>query len=254
MNRVPRKPHCHSLSRLEIRRYTSSSFHSDSLVSSLNRLVDMGHAGVQVTSASFGLKGAFQQLVRGTNEVFVNTVTSAPSSPKTSLEDITAVGNTTQSTNDSPEVPEPSDEAAADKTESDDVNHVDTQPVANGPRVDTVDRQQSGRRGVSFEAADPEDSDSGVHNVKSGDSSPEAEGIPLQSRKLASKPKFIRRDSKFPRELIAQLQTSSDDEEEKTGKSFRDVKKMGIDLVEEVREKSREVRAWTASKLPHLQR
>lgn len=222
----------------------------------LTRLVDVGHAGVQVTTSQPSLMGALQHLVRGTNEVLVNTVTSAPSSRKASL-DATVIANVTQSTNVSSENLEPSDTESMDKLESDKLNHVDSPAVVNGPGLDTVDKTEC-LSTEPFKEVDPQDPKNGVNNSKNVQRLSAVENIPLQhtSKKSTGKPRFFSRESQVPKDFTIPSNSNSDDEtnDGRTGKSFRDVRRMGIDLVEEVREKSREMRAWTASKLPQLQR
>lgn len=214
----------------------------------------MGHAGVQVT-ASPPRQGALQQLVLGTNEVLVSTVTSASSSRRTSV-DATVIGNITQSTNVSSEDLRLSDAATSDKVEIDDGSCIDGRPVVNGPAENTVSKTDGVRTEYSFNLTDLQDPKNMLNSLKNGQQS--SETIPLQttSRKSNGKPRFLRRDSKVQKDAITLNDLNSDDDanDGRTGKSFRDVKRIGIDLVEEVREKSREMRAWTALKFPHLQR
>lgn len=89
---------------------------------------------------------------------------------------------------------------------------------------------------------------------------PVQEDTPLQvaAKKGHHRARFhIRESSKSVKETTKSEDSGSEDERrgrKKVGKSFREVRRMGLDLMEEVREKGREVRAWTAHKLPHLHR
>lgn len=88
---------------------------------------------------------------------------------------------------------------------------------------------------------------------------PIQEDTPLKvaAKKGHTRARFhIRESSKSLKETARSDDSGSEDERrrKKVGKSFREVRRMGLDLMEEVREKGREVRAWTAHKLPHLHR
>lgn len=198
-----------------------------------------------------------QQLVRGTNEVLVNTVTSAPSSRKTSL-DVTVVGNMTQSTNVSSENLNSSDAAPTERIDSDNADHAENPPAVKEPAEDTTDKIGCVATDLPRNVTDVQDPKDDVNNLKNVQLSSPVETMPLQPtlKKSNGKPRFFRYDSKVPKDATVPNELHSDDEvnDRRMGKSFREVKKMGIDLVEEVREKSREMRAWTASKLPQLQR
>ncbi|KAK8734536.1 hypothetical protein OTU49_005869 [Cherax quadricarinatus] len=244
-----------------------------------HKLLDIGHAGVQGSpSHQKILGGALQHLVRGTNEVLVNTVTrSASNSRRTSL-DASYCGDTTQSTIASSLFIN-LDESLKRSTENPE-SHDENPPLICGIGVDTVDHSGAdentvNRGGVGVDTADRSGAcaDTSAHddgakkeraadetiiNGKSVQVSEVVETIPLEpyAKRSNTKSKFFKHDSKYLKEPSNLSDMSSEDEhrEGRMGKSFREVKKIGMELVEEVKEKGREVRAWTAHKLPHLHR
>ncbi|XP_045604222.1 phospholipase D1 isoform X2 [Procambarus clarkii] len=223
-----------------------------------HKLVDIGHAGVQASPVRQGILGsALQQLVRGTNEVLMNTVNrSTPSSRRTSL-DASVCGNTTQSTTASSLFLNPNESESPKRSdESPERNVAENASVVHGE--DTVDH--SGTVGIEMTAhkTSSEDAKNNISNEKISGESTAIESMPLQSsaKTLNAKSRFFRREPKSVKDPSQLSDQSSDDEqrEGKMGKSFREVRKIGLELVEEVKEKGREVRAWTAHKLPQLHR
>ncbi|KAK3885465.1 hypothetical protein Pcinc_010323 [Petrolisthes cinctipes] len=102
-------------------------------------------------------------------------------------------------------------------------------------------------------------SDTDITSVYKKNGKPSQEDTPLRqpTKKSNAKARFHLHESKSLKETVRSEDSGSEDERrnrKKVGKSFREVRRMGLDLMEEVREKSREVRAWTAHKLPHLHR
>ncbi|XP_042214753.1 phospholipase D1-like isoform X2 [Homarus americanus] len=225
-----------------------------------HKLEDTGHGGVHVSQSPQGfLGGALQHLVRGTNEVLVNTMTqSTPSSRRTSL-DASTCADTTFSTDISSLHLNPNElESPPRRDETRKRDIVENPPLVCDPGDDTVDHREIGETKLNIDETKAKYPDS---NIKNGDSvqvSSVVETIALQpcSKRSHARTRFFKRDPKLVKESSNAGEVSSDDEyrEGKVGKSIRDVKRLGMDLVEEVKEKGREVRAWTAHKLPQLHR
>ncbi|XP_071527642.1 phospholipase D2-like isoform X2 [Panulirus ornatus] len=225
-----------------------------------HKLLDIGHAGVQATPARPGAqKGALQHLVRGANEVLVNTVTcSAPSSRRGSFETST-LEDTTHSKTDS-SILLNSCKSELCRT----LDHNTSRDISENPPMvfrlgeDTTDDSDTVRTEVPVDESESKDPKDKVNNGKTVQVSSVVETIPLEpiTKKLNTKARFFKRDSKLPKDAACSNELSSDEEhrERRMGKSFKEVKRLGMDLVEEVKEKGREVRAWTAQKLPQLHR
>lgn len=220
------------------------------------RLVDVGHAGVQMSSRPTGLGSALQQLVRGTNDVLVNTMTrSTPSSRRTSL-DASFSLDQTQSTTASSLFLNPSDCSPNVPNAGVLDNEVNTLSQGDSPvkEATTVTFVTGSELDSGWNKTLETEKDSG------NESSPgrvitlerKVENIPLQSPGRSKHHK--RGGSDATRDGETHSNSEGEHSEGKMGKSIREVKRMGLDLVEEVKEKGRGVRAWTANKIPQLQR
>ncbi|XP_042891430.1 phospholipase D1-like isoform X4 [Penaeus japonicus] len=221
-----------------------------------HKLVDVGHAGVQMSSRPTGLGSALQQLVRGTNDVLVNTMTrSTPSSRRTSL-DASFSLDQTQSTTASSLFLNPSDCSPNVPNAGVLDNEVNTLSQGDSPvkEATTVTFVTGSELDSGWNKTLETEKDSG------NESSPgrvitlerKVENIPLQSPGRSKHHK--RGGSDATRDGETHSNSEGEHSEGKMGKSIREVKRMGLDLVEEVKEKGRGVRAWTANKIPQLQR
>lgn len=227
--------------------------------SHLHRLVDVGHAGVQVSAHQGIQKGALQHLVRGANEVLVNTVTlSAPSSRRTSRES-SVFEDITGSKTGTPVFLNQCEPESCRRLDQDHHGDIcENPPVVPGLGEDIIDRSNTIRTEVPMGETESKDPKNTVNNGKSVQVSSVVETIPLHpvTKKLNVKTRFFKREPELPKDATSSNELSSDEDhrDRRMGKSFKEVKKLGMDLVEEVKEKGREMRAWTAQKLPHLHR
>lgn len=200
------------------------------------------------------LGSALQQLVRGTNDVFVNTMTrSTTSSRRTSL-DASFSLDQTQSTTASSLFLNPSDcSLSIPRSEVID-NETNTLSQANSPVKDTTTvtfvsgSELDGVRNKTLETE--KDSGNESNTGRTITLERKVENIPLESPNKHHK----RADSDGTRDGETLSNSEGENSEGMVGKSIREVKRMGLDLVEEVKEKGRGMRAWTANKIPQLQR
>lgn len=188
--------------------------------------------------------------------MLVNTMTqSTPSSRRTSL-DASFSLDQTQSTTASSLFLNPSDCSPSVPRSGTTDNETNTLSQANSPVKDTMTvtfvtgNELDGEWNKSLETE--KDSGNESNTGRSITLEKKVENIPLQS------PDRNKHHKRGGSDGTADGETLSTSEGEystgKMGRSIREVKRMGLDLVEEVKEKGRGVRAWTANKIPQLQR
>ncbi|XP_047484778.1 phospholipase D1-like isoform X5 [Penaeus chinensis] len=221
-----------------------------------HKLVDVGHAGVQMSSRPTALGSALQQLVRGTNDVLVNTMTrSTPSSRRTSL-DVSFSLDQTQSTTASSLFLNPSDCSPTVPNSELIDNETNTLSQANSPVKGPMTGTSVTRKELDGEwdktLETEKDSGNESNTGRSITLERKVENIPLQSADTNKHHKRGGSDGTTDGETLSN--SEGEHSTGKVGKSIREVKRIGLDLVEEVKEKGRGVRAWTANKIPQLQR
>ncbi|XP_064083697.1 phospholipase D1-like isoform X4 [Macrobrachium nipponense] len=240
---------------------------------SRHKLLDVGHAGLQSPqgaqspSVPQGPQGStLMHLVKGTNEVLVKTVTqSTPSSRRSSfdngLSDDHTLSTTLSSIISSQVEVTPDVQVAYRQEDSSKGGKYlepggfpsrDSDSVLNDLPGDSSNVNMSSLQSESRYRGEDEDA-----SLKDNVSSYEKASLSSHSMKFVKR-KLLRRSTRGDkRTSTATCHQNSDGEEHsegRVGKGLKEVKKMGLELVEEVKEKGREVRAWTATKLPQLHR
>ncbi|XP_068212303.1 phospholipase D1 isoform X2 [Palaemon carinicauda] len=235
---------------------------------SRHKLLDVGHAGLQSPKAAKtqGVQGTtggtLMFLVKGTNDVLLNTMTqSASSSRRSSFDNGLSEDQTLSTTLSSmlssqvevtPDIQKSHEEEEKEESLMPSIYvSQSSDDVLNDASGNCLDPKTCS---LKSEAKYRDDED-----VSPRDALSSHEKVSLSSHSMRFvKRKLLRRSTRLDKHSAVACRQSCDGEEHseggRVGKGLKEVKKMGLELVEEVKEKGREVRAWTTTKIPQLAR